>query len=68
MDPFTKARRLTRPTGLIDPYKSFQPEIPATWVTLEDKNVPLNPPPTWGFSAKKDPLKSQAIVWDPLSN
>ena len=37
----------------IDPYGSFQTEITATWVILGDKNVPLNPPQTWGFQAKK---------------
>ena len=47
--PITKARCPTCPPGPIDPYKSFQTEITATWVILEDKNVPLNPPQTWGF-------------------
>jgi len=26
-------------------------------VTLEAKNVPLNPPQEWGFQTKKDPLQ-----------
>ena len=37
----------------MDPYEPFQPEITATLVTLEAKNVPLNPPQEWGFQAKK---------------
>ena len=41
----------------MDPYEPFQPEITATLVTLEAKNVLLNPPQKWGFQAKKDPLK-----------
>ena len=31
------------PPGPIDPSKPFQPEITATLVTLDAKNVPLNP-------------------------
>ena len=42
---------------LIRTYEPFQLEIPVTLVTLEAKNVPLNPPQEWGFQAKKDPLK-----------
>ena len=57
MAPITKARRLSCPPGPIDPYEPFQPEITATLVTLEAMNVPLNPLQTWGFQAKKDPLK-----------
>ena len=53
----TKLRCLRCPTGPIDPNEPFQPETTATWVTLEAKNVPLNPPQKWGFQAKKDPLK-----------
>ena len=53
----TKSRPLTCPPGPIDPYKKFQPEIPATLVTLEVKNVTLNPPQTWGLQVKNDPLK-----------
>ena len=56
MDPITKARCPTCPIGPIDPYESFQPEIAATLVTLEAKNMPLNPPQKWGFQAKNDPL------------
>ena len=48
MAPITKAKCPTCPPGPIDPYKSFQTEITATWVILGDKNVPLNPPQTWG--------------------
>ena len=36
--------------GPIDSYEQFQPEITATLVTLEAKNVPLNPPQTSGIS------------------
>ena len=39
MGQITKARCPTCPLGPIDPYKSFQHEILATWVTLEAKNV-----------------------------
>ena len=53
----TKSRYLTCPPGPIDPYQPFQPEVSATRVTLEAKNVPPNPPQTWGFQAKKDPLQ-----------
>ena len=65
MAPNTKPSRPTCPLGPIDPYESIQiqPENPATWVTLEAKNVPLNPPPTWGFQAKKDPLQLQRLFW-----
>ena len=64
--PITKSRRLTCPLGPIDPYEPFQPEITATLVTLEAKNVTLNPPQTWGFQAKKYPLKlSFQIHWAP---
>ena len=41
----------------MDPYEPFQSEIPVTLVTLEAKNVPLNPPQKWGFQAKNDPPK-----------
>ena len=52
------------PLGLIEPYKPFQPEITATYVALEAKNVPLRLPQTWGFQAKNDtPLET---VLDPL--
>ena len=34
--------------GRIDPYKAFQPEITVSQVTLEAKNMQLNPPQTWG--------------------
>ena len=61
MAPITKSRHLTCPTGPTDPYESIQPEITATWVTLEAKNVPRNPPQTWGLQAKKDPL--QGLFW-----
>jgi len=44
MAPITKSRCPTCPSGPIDPYGSFQPEITATWVTLEAKNMPLKPP------------------------
>ena len=37
----------------MDPYEPFPSETPATLVTLEAKYVPLNPPQTWGFQAKK---------------
>ena len=49
------------PLGPIDPYEPFQPGITATWVTLEAKNVLLNPPQTWQFQAKNDPL--QRLFW-----
>ena len=56
--PITKSRHLTCPSGPIDPSKPFQLQITVTWVTLEAKNMPPNPPQTlWGFQAKKDPLK-----------
>ena len=63
MDPITEARCPTCPLVPIDSYKSFQPDITVTWMTLEAKNVPLNPPQTWGFQfqAKKDPL--QRLFW-----
>ena len=61
MAPITEPKCPTFPLGPIDPYESFQTEITATWVTLEDKNVPRNPPQTWGFQAKKDPL--QRLFW-----
>ena len=48
MDPIAEARCQTCPLGSIDQCESLQPEIPTTWVTLEDKNVPLNQPQTWG--------------------
>ena len=51
--------------GLIDPNKLLQPELTVTWVTLEAKNVPWNPPQTWGFQAKKDPL--QRLFWNPCA-
>ena len=54
MAPITKSRPLTCHPDLIDPYESFQTEITATWVILEDKNMLLNPQ---GFQAKKDLLK-----------
>ena len=57
MAPIIEARCPTCLTGPIDPYESSQTEITATLVTLEAKNVPLNPPQKWGFQAKKDPLK-----------
>ena len=65
MGPITKSRCLTcLALGLIDPCEPFQPEITVTWVTLEAKNVPWNPPQTWGFQAKnkKDPL--QRLFWN----
>ena len=55
--PITNPRRLICHLGPIDPYESFQPEMSATLVTLEAKNAPLNPPQTWRFQAKNDPLK-----------
>ena len=48
----TKSRPLTYPLGPIDPYKPFQPEITVTLVTLEAKNVPLNPVRNWDFRLK----------------
>ena len=53
MDPITEARCPICPLGPMDPHESFQAEITVTWVTLEAKNVPLNPPPTWDFRLKK---------------
>ena len=53
MTPITKSINLTCLLSFIDPCKPFQPEIKVTWVTLEAKNVPLNPPQKWGFQAKK---------------
>ena len=50
-----KARCLNCPQGRMNPYEPFQPEIAAMWVTLEAKNVLLNPPQTWGFRLKKTP-------------
>ena len=41
--PITKSRCLACPLGLMDPYETFQPDITATWVALEAKNVPWNP-------------------------
>ena len=73
MDPITKARCLKCSPGPIDPYEPFQPEISATWVTLEDENMPLNPPQTWGFQAKKT-LSSdhfrpvEHLAWTPSPN
>ena len=64
MAPITKARRWPFPLGLMDPYGLFHPEITAIWVTLEGKNVPLNPPQTWGVPAQKD--TPPVIVLDPL--
>ena len=49
----TKSRLWTCPPGPIDPYGPFQPEITATLVSLEAKNVTLNPPQEWGFQALK---------------
>ena len=40
------------------PYEPFQPEITATWVTLEAKNVPLNPPQIYGDFRLKKTLSS----------
>ena len=37
-----KARYLTCPLGLMDPYEPYQPQITATWVTLEANNPQLN--------------------------
>ena len=59
--PITKARCLKRPPGPINPCEIFQLEITATRVTLEANNQPMNPPQTWGFQAKKDPL--QRLFW-----
>ena len=61
MAPVTYSSRLVGPLAPIDPYKPFQPEITATWVTLEAKNVPLIPPQTWWFQAKNGPL--QRLFW-----
>ena len=57
MAPITYSSHLVYPLDPIDPYEPFQPEISANLVTLEAMNVPLDPPQTWGFQAKKDPLK-----------
>ena len=57
MAPINYSSHLLCPLGPIDPYEPFQPEITATWVTLEAKNGLLNPPQTWGFQAKNDPLQ-----------
>ena len=57
MAPISKSRHPICPSDPIDPYKPLQPEIPATLVTLEAKKVPPNPPQTWGFQAKRDPLR-----------
>ena len=35
----------------------------ATLVTLEAKNVPLNPPQEWGFQAKNYPLNRKLLFW-----
>ena len=71
----TKSRHLICPSGPIDPYEPFQPEITVTLVTLEAKNIPLNPPQKWGFQAKKDPLNSsdyfgpnEHLPWPPSPN
>ena len=53
----TKSRRLICPSGPIDQYEPFQPEITDTLVTLEANNVPINPRQKWGFQAKTNPLK-----------
>ena len=55
--PITTSRRQTCPLGPMEPYEPFQPEITATLVTLEAKNVTLKPPQEWGFQAKTDVLK-----------
>ena len=57
MAPITNSSRPVCPLSPIDPYELFQPEITDTCVTLEAKNVPLNPPQTWRFQAKNDPLQ-----------
>ena len=43
------------------PPKPFQPEMPATLVTLEAMNVPLNPPQKWGFLRLKKTLSSNGF-------
>ena len=48
MPPITAARCLTCPPGLNDPYEPFHPEITATWVIFEAKNVPLMIPLRYG--------------------
>ena len=74
MGQITKARCPTCPLGPIDPYKSFQHEILVTWVTLEAKNVLLNPPPTWGYFRLKKTLSSDCVgpiehlTWPPSPN
>ena len=57
MAPIDKSSSLTCPLGPIDPHEPFQPEITATLVTLEAKNVTLNPPQEVGFQAKTEPLQ-----------
>ena len=73
MDPITKFRRLTFLFGPMDPYEAFQPKNTVTLVTSEANNVPLNPPQTRGFQAKKT-LSSdrfgpiEHLVWTPSPN
>ena len=55
--PHTKTKLPICPPGPIDPPKPFQSEITVTWMTLEAMNVPLDPPPKWGFQAIKDTVK-----------
>ena len=67
MGQITKARCPTCPLGPIDPYKSFQHEILATWVTLEAKNVLMNPLRHGDFRLKKT-LSSDHLHLGPIEH
>ena len=71
MPPITAARCLTCHPDLMDPYEPVHPEITATWVTLEAKNMPLISPEIGDFLTKMTISSdsygpTEHALWSPL--
>ena len=71
MSPIAAATCLTCATGLMDPYEPFHPEITATWVTVEAKNMLLIPLSHGNFLQKMTLSRdrfgpTEHVLWPPL--